>query len=455
MTSAVSLSRALPTLALSALPIAADLLAHRIYQKNLRTLQPILMTAASLAYLQWPHSAQLIKTAFGIAVSPRAIGTAAGTTILLAVASFSSSSRLAAPVLYLAYKAAQYYWTRTSPLPKEKRPAPSLDSEEKDERTESEQAALSEILSGPLSDKLSPALLEKLKGLNTKEGDPTEAELAEVLEMFPDDEEADSKTPPLSAPLPTSGNGSAPLSREPPPSASAPAAATASPSNPALDDMFSAEMRQLEEQAVKRLEAEAVKVKKNRDASLREMLKKAVKIQVKTKITTCAHEKEDEKTHVKTNVPEKLESLDVTFRLYTGHLFHFDKETADWIQKNQKKKVTEKTPFVFVHLGFEESSTSLLNWDYLPLEFLETLTKKKTVLVLESEKRKFEIEFLKAGFQTVSKKLDNITDRTPMKPIVSCVLAYETFGSDQEFKEDKKITGKFTAAIAYLRPLEI
>jgi hypothetical protein len=189
------------------------------------------------------------------------------------------------------------------------------------------------------------------------------------------------------------------------------------------------------------------------------MFPKAVKITVDVVITKFAHVKEDKETHEKIHVPERKASLkDLIFRFYTDQVFTFEKETVDGLKAGMTEKtdILEETSFIWIDLSFEKGTKSLTSYEYLPVSFLQTLTKKQTLLVIEETGQRFEIQFHQDGATMVKKKLGKLNSNTPIQSIMpKHYLATLSPAKPEMVEFYNSMSALLISSSVYLKPLNV
>lgn len=347
--------RAFPTIVASALPVAADLIAHQIFFKK----------------SNYPQ--------FG--------RTLVGAVSLIGVCRYTKTSKVLALFIYCICKAWQIDW-KTKP------------EETKEDDEEHDGRALSATPTQP----------------NTPVTDKKAASSDDSTPGIP----ATQETTPIPAAVPASQN-------------------------------TTDRIQQLEKEAQQEFDVQK--------ALLREMFPKAVKITVDVVITKFAHVKEDKETHEKIHVPERKASLkDLIFRFYTDQVFTFEKETVDGLKAGMTEKtdILEETSFIWIDLSFEKGTKSLTSYEYLPVSFLQTLTKKQTLLVIEETGQRFEIQFHQDGATMVKKKLGKLNSNTPIQSIMpKHYLATLSPAKPEMVEFYNSMSALLISSSVYLKPLNV
>jgi hypothetical protein len=397
---------ALKALAWSSLPMIADQLAQRIFYKKASVNRGTDLTLTGLATC-------IVVVYFLPSGSPAKIG---------------------APLLYLAYRAALYYWntapkppkapTQSAPRkPPAQKPAVPIQSHSDSSTAAAATPALRPAGETPFSSTHNASYESPVRSATTLP--------IPTITFTPASPRADSKS--KAPPKPEEREADA-----------CPAAdKSTSPS-----DRINAKFQKANSQA------KVIQEKAGRLSM--EMEKTATAIAVKVKITYLPTKETESDPKEKKPIPKEPEVISATILINSTCIYSFPKNMIPVLQTGMKIKypITEDTPFCWVSLFLEKTKGSLLPFNYLPTKIFESLDKKITALKIETDEKVFEIEFLKAGTRLVGKCLAKLGKCKRVEPIQSQYAMIPVNFKDDPEGVVSQTMAALTIANCYLKPFE-
>lgn len=430
MTSAVSgpsftkadILPALKALAWSSLPIVADQFAQHMFFKKTPVNRGTDLTITGL-----------ITCAFVIYFLPS-----------------DSPARVGAPVLYLAYRAALFYWNRAPKPPRiTTQPTPQK-SPAKKAAPRSHQPARSKGSATPTAPRQPPA---------QKPTPPTQ-------------NPSDAPTPavPAAPPKPPEKTNVLYVSQGTPSAALSIPTITFTPASPRGDSEEKTPPKPEEKKADTPNPESASDIirKQNTEALLQHqgsiqrtkalnslMYDKAERIPVKVKITYLPKKETETDSKQTKEIVKDPEVIQTQLLINSICLFKLPIKALPKLLPKLKEKylITAQTLFCWVFLT-AKNEKSLFPFDYLPIESLRAINKKGSILKIETEENVFEIEFSKTASQSIVrclKKLEKckIIEDTPSRhALVPVDLGHELEDLIAHLRETHIVSN------CYLTPLE-